>query len=189
MEKEITIEKIREEDAGAIEQLYETYLNSGGYIRSHVLEGIRSRDYIGYRAVQDAATVGFVSGRSGIDFTCPHPWLEADLRKRFPEKEMYSPDALAVAGSCRRRHVAGRLWERLLQDVRQKGFQLLVMELWVYPDGSIPAEAVVSKTGKAVFEKTVAGFYRDAGKYGIECPVCGKNCACGAKIKVMDISL
>ena len=41
--------------------------------------------------------------------------------------------------------------------------------------------------GKLVWQKRIDGFYKDMERYGMSCPICGRNCVCGAWVELLQI--
>lgn len=186
MNSEIIYEPIQKKDTEEIIEMYENYLNGGGYIREHVLGGMSDKSYAGFRAVCSGETAGFISGRSGVDFTCPCPELEDEIGELF-SGSVYTLDALVVLPRFRRMGIAEELIKRMRQEMLRMGYKTALTELWIYPDGSIPAEKAASRWGRTIYEKCMPHFYKDLKRYGIRCPVCGSRCRCGAKIKILDM--
>ncbi|MDD3415548.1 MAG: hypothetical protein PHY47_16325 [Lachnospiraceae bacterium] len=94
MDDKILYEPVSIDDLDEITYLYETYLNSGNSIHSYLASGMEDCDYVGFKAVCEGKIVGLVSGRSGIDFTYPHPELEEEIHNHFKDVILYTPDAL-----------------------------------------------------------------------------------------------
>ena len=182
----IQYEKITIQDLDQMAEIYTRYLNSGENIHEYVEEGMRDPGVVGYKAVDHGEVVGVLTGRSGIDFTYPHPELEQRLREQFPEEKIYTPDALVVKDEYRGHPFAFELGRRLIRDVYALGYEYLLTELWIYPNGHIPAEHIVKDWGPIVFQEDIAGFYSDLETYHMTCPVCGTHCTCGARILVVQ---
>ena len=164
MDMDLQYEPIAKENAQEIVGLYESYLNGGQSVREHVLEGMRDKNYAGFRAVCKGETAGFISGRGGVDFTCPNPRLEGEITGMFPQR-IYTLDALVVRPGFRRRGIAAELLERMRREMLRMGYRLAL----------------------TLYEKCIPHFYKDLKRYAIRCPVCGEDCRCGAKIKVIDL--
>ena len=176
------------EDIQTVTRLYVEHLNAGNYIEEHIREGMEQEGFVGIKAVDQSRIIGMLTGRQGIDFTYPHPELEAYIHSRFDKSTLYTPDSLYVEAEYREHDVARQLGKRLMHEICQKGYKRLLTELWIYPNGKVPAEATVREWGNVIYNKDIPMFYKDGKKYGIECPKCGKQCNCGARILVIDIS-
>ncbi len=179
---------ITSEDIKDVTQLYVEHLNAGDYVEEHIREGMEQEDFVGIKAVEQGRIIGMLTGRQGIDFTYPHPELEAYIHNRFDKSTLYTPDSLYVEAEYREQDVARQLGKRLVREIYQKGYRRLLTELWIYPNGKVPAEATVREWGNVIYHEDIPFFYIDGRQYGIECPKCGKECGCGARILVIEIS-
>ncbi len=185
---EIDFLPITPADAGSVADIYEQYLNGGEYMRRHVEEGILAQGYVGCKAVCEGEIIGVVSARRGIDMTYPHPEMEECLRKLFPARRFYSLEAMVVLPQFRRHNIMHTLGRHLLPGLYANGCELFFTELWIYPDGDIPADWEVSSWGECVYEEDVPMFYAHLADHGMSCPLCGENCVCGARIKILDMT-
>ena len=183
----ITYREIEEKDLEQIIRFYEKYLNSGSYIREGIIEGFRNKGYIGIKAEYDGRMVGFISGRSGIDFTYPHPQLEQKIRELSGGGKIYTPDAIVVLPEYRIHGIGHKLIRKMHNKMMKEGHKLALVELWIYPDGTVPAQSPVKEFGTMVFSQKVPMFYKDNQKYQILCPKCGEDCKCGAMIELWDL--
>lgn len=183
----ITYSNIEEQDLDQVIALYETYLNSGDYIRNAMRTEFHTEDYLGMKACDGDKLVGFFSGQGGIGFTYPHPELEREIQKEAAGRKLYTPDGILVLEDYRKHGVAGELVRRMKEALLCKKVELALVELWIYPDGSVPAQNPLKGIGKAVYQKTVPLFYKDLKKYHIKCPLCGDDCSCGALIELLEV--
>ena len=178
---------IKGSDIPQIVELYAQYLNSGEYyselIRSWWAEGA----YQGYAAVQDGAMIGLMTVRRGIAFTYPHPELEAELSLVVGDQPVANCDALLVLPEHRHEGVAGKLAGKILKLLMEEDYRYFLSEVWIYPDGTVPASSVFESFGRLVWQRQIDGFYRDLERYGMSCPICGSRCVCGARIDLMEI--
>jgi len=188
MNGEVLYEPISLRDLEEITYLYETYLNSGIIIQNYLASGMRDADYVGLKAVCKDKIVGMVSGRSGIDFTYPHPELEKEIYDHFVGEVLYTSDALIVLQECRHEGISQKLGELFINSLRTKKIEYIVTELWKHIDGTIPALNPVSKWGTPVYTREIAGFYDRLSDYGMKCPLCGDNCRCSALVQVLKIN-
>lgn len=179
---------IKKTDIKDVTSLYEDNLNSGSFMEEHILEGIESKDFVGYKAMHGEQMVGMFTGRAGLDFTYPHPELEDKIRKLFPQEKIYSPDSLVVLEEYRHHRVSKELGRKVITDVYAKGYTILVTELWIYPDGHIPADTAANQWGDVVYQEDIPGFYKNLEQYHLQCPICGTHCICGARIKILKVT-
>lgn len=179
--------KISENDITQVIELYETYLNSGTFISNSIRENFHAEDFLGFQACEDGKMVGFFTGQGGIGFTYPQPELEKEIFKFVGTKKVYTPDGLFVLEEYRGRGIAGKLIELMKKRLIEEKVELALVELWIYPDGTIPAQDPLRGIGKPVFQKKVPMFYKGLKKYAIKCPLCGDDCTCGALIQLLEI--
>ena len=181
-------EKPELSDVDAITEMYEVYLNAGPSIRNYILEGLRNEGTVGVRCVDTdtGKLVGVIASRPGLEFTYPHPKLEEKLRARWGTEGVYSSDIMVVDPAYRHHGVAKELTLRLREGLISKGAKCIVMELWIRPDGKIPALHPVHYLGEPTTVSIYRNFYKDLDKYGLTCPECGSHCVCGAMVAVID---
>lgn len=183
----IQYSEICEQDVEQVKDLYEMYLNSGKYIRDSIQTAFESKDYVGYKACAGDKIVGFFAGQAGVFFTYPHPEVEKEILEFAGNKKIYNPDALVVLPQYRNQGIAGELIRRMKKNILAKKADLALVELWVYPDQTVPAQKPLLGLGKAVYEKVISRFYQDLHKYGVKCPLCGDKCNCSALIQLLEV--
>lgn len=175
-------------DVDAITRMYETYLNEGPSIRDYVREGLENEGLVSIKCVDTdtGELVGIIGSRPGLEFTYPHPELEEEIRKRWGPDGIYSSDVMIVNPDYRHRGVAKELTLRLREGLITRGASCIAMELWIRPDGEIPALHPVHYLGEPTVVTISRDFYKDLARYGLSCPECGSDCHCGAMIAVID---
>ncbi|MDE7479152.1 MAG: GNAT family N-acetyltransferase [Lachnospiraceae bacterium] len=181
---EIKYSRISQVDIRRVIEEYEQYLNRGQYIKSDMLRAFHSKGYVGYKAEDGGQIVGIISGRTGIAFTYPHLELEAELREYVSGRDVYTVDSLLVLPEYRHQGIARHLIDDMRKWLLRAGIKLALAEIWIYPDGTIPAATAFSCLGRTLFQRRISMFYKENRTYQIECPICGKNCCCGAVIKI-----
>ncbi len=180
----IRYSEIRQGDIRQVVRRYEQYLNSGEYIRNDILEAFRASGYVGYKAEDGGRIVGIVSGRRGIAFTYPHPELGEELSGYAGCRGVYTVDCLLVLPEYRHTGIARNLIYCIRRWLKGIKTELVLAEIWMYPDASVPAAAAFAHLGRTVFHRALPEFYKENETYGIECPICGKHCCCGALIEM-----
>lgn len=175
-------------DAPAITRMYETYLNEGPSIADYVRQGLEDPRMVCIKCVDTdtGALVGIIGSRPGPEFTYPHPELEEEIKARWGPEGIYSSDVMIVNPAYRGRGVSRELTVQLREGLKAVGARAIAMELWIRPDGEIPALRSARHLGEAVVVARSEDFYRDLARYGLRCPVCGSHCRCGALIAVVD---
>lgn len=175
-------------DEEAITRMYETYLNAGPSIRAYVREGLENEGLVGIKCTDTdtGKLVGIIASRPGLEFTYPHPELEAEIMARWGDEGAYSSDVMIVDPAYRHQGVAKELTLRLREGLITRRAAYIAMELWIRPDGVIPALHPVHYLGEPTVVTVSRDFYKDLGKHGLTCPECGTDCRCGAMIAVID---
>ncbi|MBO4336986.1 MAG: GNAT family N-acetyltransferase [Lachnospiraceae bacterium] len=182
----ISYSEVTDNDLGDIIEYYERYLNSGGKIKDSIRSAFENREYFGFKAEDNGRAIGFFTFQDGIAFTYPHEDIEQQVIKVAGDMKVATVDALMVSDRYRGLGIATELAKRCSVLLKEKGVELIMVEIWIYPDGRSPARKVYDKMGKTVWSRKEELFYRDSADYGIICPICGKKCMCGAFIEVID---
>lgn len=183
----IQYSEIEKKDLKEIINIYEKYLNSGKYIRKSIRDAFISKDFIGYKACDGERIIGFFTGQGGIAFTYPHPELEQEILEFAAGRKIYTPDGLYVAEEYRNKGIAAELILRMRESIRNKDVELALVELWIYPDRTVPAKIPLKGIGRAVYQKKVPMFYHKLKEYGVKCPICGDDCKCGVLIQLLEL--
>lgn len=178
---------IEETDLLEVICMQETYLNSGDYISQSIQTAFACKNYIGYKACHEKEMIGFFSVQEGIAFTCPHPELEHEIANMVKQRKIYTVDGIIVLEQYQNQGIASELIRRMKEALKQKDAELVLIEMWIYPDNTIPAQKPLAEVGNVVYQKKVPMFYQNIQTYGIACPVCGKQCQCGALIQLMEL--
>lgn len=166
---------------------YNKYLNEGVLTADKVKKALARDEYFGSIAEENGEIAGYFTFTDGIAFTYPHKRLQEKVKNAAGSRHINTADALLVIPGFRGRGVATGLAERNKRLLTERKQELFLTEIWIYPDGQSPAKMVYDRMGKVVWSETIPLFYNEAQKYGISCPLCGKNCRCGAYIHVIDV--
>lgn len=179
---------LEESDFEIMVELYKKYLNDGELIDQHLKEGMESDGYIGFKCVSEGGEVcGLFTAGAGIDFTCGHLDLAEKIRTDYPYTSIYTADMLVVKPEYRQYGIAAELVLKLRDKLHECGVDFFLAELWRVPDGRLPGK-VVLEVGKEIEHTFYPNFYKDIAKYGLSCPICGKDCICGADICLMELT-
>ena len=177
--------EITADDINRIAALAERHLTHGSIIIEDICQHAADGDYFGIKAMEGFILAGFYTYVDDtVAFTVPHPELEDELRKRFSDGRIITGDAIYVAPEFQQRGIGQELSRRVSALARSLGGRYFITEAWIQPDGSIPSRKAFLCNGEVLFEKTIPLFYQGMDKLGMECPVCGKNCICGAQIQM-----
>jgi GNAT superfamily N-acetyltransferase len=175
---------ITKDDIGPIIDLTLEHLTNGDYISKEISRAVEEGNYYGVKAVENGVLAGFNTYKRGIEFTLPHPELTEVISKLAPEESVFNGDAFYVDQRFRRKGIGRELTFRARDHMMALGGRYFLGELWVYPDGIIPASTPNSYYGDTVFERLVPFFYRDLPRYGMRCPICGEDCRCSAVVRL-----
>ena len=178
--------EITDDDVTEIVRLTLEYLTDGDEVADEIMENVRTGNYFGYKAVKEGKIVGFMTFKQGIGFTTPQPRIEDTIRRIADGKKVFIADGLWVSPDVRGHGVGAKLCRMIGQGIKKAGGDYLLIEEWIYPDGDSPVRALADQWGTPVYDKHVPLFYKDISKYGMTCPICGKDCKCSAKIRLYD---
>ena len=181
------ISPITQDDIEEIISLTVEHLTHGDYVADKMSRSASSGNYYGFKVEDDGEMKGFLTFKRGIEFTLPHPEMMEEITSRFPEEEVFNGDSFYVDPSLRRQGI-GRELMRLSRDkMLELGGRFFLEEMWVYPDGKVPAKSPTDNFGESVYEKLIPLFYKELPRYGMCCPVCGEDCRCGAYMRVLEL--
>ena len=183
----IRYEKITEDDLEAIVSFYQRYLNSGDYMKEQLQREILRKDFRGYKAIDGETAVGFCYGKDGLELTYPHEELEAHVLEAAKNHKVHYVDAMVIDEGYRNRGISAELVRLYKEELIKDGYDATFGEIWIYPDGRMPSHRPMTGFGKAFWEYEEPYFYKDLGRYGLTCPICGANCICGAKLTLYNI--
>ncbi|MPN45391.1 hypothetical protein SDC9_192958 [bioreactor metagenome] len=163
-------------------RLHSIYLNYGDGIRPHFQAVLQNPATVALKYVLDQEIVGILIYAEGISLSGPHPELIERIRTLANGAKVYTGDAVLVSSRCRGMGVADALYRRASALLEERGTELMLHELWVYPNGSIPSRPVLKFFGPYLFLGQFEGFYKDFYHYGYVCPICGEHCICAAEL-------
>ena len=176
------------EDVETVAELAERHLTHGEAVKEDIRRKSREGRYFGVKAVRDGKIVGFYSYTDHcVEFTVPHPALERRIRELTGDSHVVTSDALYLDSGYQHRGIATELSLRLSARARSRGVRYMVTELWTHPDGRIPALKALLHNGEVVMTETVPMFYAGMEERGMECPICGRGCQCGAQVMVQRL--
>ncbi len=182
----IEYSRITEDDIEEIISLTEKNLTEGSVIGDEIRNAVKNGRYYGMKATLGNEIIGFVTNRDGIELTFPHPELEEKYNKMFGDKRITTGDAIFVNEKYRRSGVGQSLVTKIRNITKSKKYDIVFTELWVYADGDFPVGAI-KNGGEMIFEEKIPMFYKDLPKYGMQCPICGRDCKCSAVIRIYKV--
>ena len=184
-----------ESDIDEIEVLYRKHLDNGAALRKRLDFVCRDPSTLSCKAVdsETGKLAGLVMYTPGISFSCCYPELVKEVEDYTNDGVVYTGESIFVDDSYRGQNIAHTIEEYSrgrMEDIQKTlGKPLYALhELWVYPNGKIPALRIVRDVFKIDHDLgIIQGFYRDYFKNGFLCPVCGENCQCSAQIVLSRI--
>ena len=178
---------LTDRDIPLITKLYAQWLNGGQIIGDDIRDAWKRDAYFGSIAWIEDRVAGIFTMREGLQFTYPHPDLEAELRALAGEQKIYTSDALLVLPEFRTEGIAHHLIRHTIEQLRRRTPGLVMTEIWIYPDGRCPAREPLETIGTLIYRRRVPLFYKDLSRYGITCPICGTRCVCGAWVELAEV--
>ena len=178
---------VTEEDEDRIIALTLEHLTDGAYVENCMRKQFASGKYYGVKATEDGELAGYLTFKEGIDFTYPHDELRSEVIKEAKGRKVFTGDAIYVNPKYRKCGLGGKLTAMARDIMIDHGGYYFLGEMWIYPDGTIPAHSPSKIYGEYEYEKIVPMFYKDNKKYGLTCPICGEDCKCGALIRLIRL--
>lgn len=178
---------ITSDDIPQIIDYTQKYLTNGEEIREEIELSVFENNYYGTKATEGEELIGFLTIKRGVQFTVPHPYLEREIRRVTKGGHVYFVDGIWVSEDYRHHGICSSLVTKTGRLVKELGGDYIFIEEWVYPNGHIPVKDAISVWGNPIYEKDVPLFYKDMKKYGMTCPICGKDCKCGALIRLYAV--
>lgn len=180
---------VTKKDIDEMIRLYRKYLNDGEPIIDQITDNYYSGSFVGVKCINDnGKIIGVLSGYKGLDFTCGHDELAADIRTRYPEAMIYTTEMLVVRPEYRHQGVAAGLVNQFNDRISKTDAQYLLVELWREPTGRVPGRVILSELGGEVEHRYIPMFYKNLADYGLTCPICGVECVCGADICLLKLN-
>ncbi len=177
--------RIRAMEAGDIDELvrlHEMYLNYGEGIRAHFERVLADPHSVAVKAEAGGRMIGLDIYTRGAALSGGHEALCDRVRALAGEHCVYTGDALLVVPNWRGRGVDARMLAESRRLLMLRGAAYVLYELWVHPDGRVPAHRTVERFDNVIDLGLHRDFYVDFDHYGYYCPICGVKCRCGAHL-------
>ena len=183
-------------DLDEIEALYRKYLDNGAGLRARIEAIFKEKETFSCKAIdtETGKIIGVAVYECGLILSCGHHEICNLIYDEIGEDALiYTGEALLVETDYRDKKISYGLNEHIREHLRlyakEQGRPVYVLhEMWVYPNGKIPAFRVVDGIyGVYRDYGIIPDFYRDYYKCGHLCPICGENCKCSAKITISKI--
>jgi len=176
------------DDLDEVSGLYRRYLNGGDTVREMLRGWFEAPRFTGVKCLDGGAIVGATSAKAGVEFTCGHEDIARLVKERWAGYDIFTWDLMIVLPEFRGHRIATNLVLKLRENLKKLGCERLIAEGWVI---KAQARCLNFNVYKYMGPQTDVGeypdFYRDIGKFGMTCPVCGNaECVCGAVVSVID---
>ncbi len=183
------------EDYDVLEHLCREYLDNGSMLHDRIIEVFNESSTISLKAVDTETNeiVAIMIYTKGIAFSCDNEYVTKIVTDYVGDADVYTGEAFLVKPEYRKTGIAYDMQKKMKDFLEEKKAKtgretMLLHEMWVYPDGKIPAY----RSAKEIYgiDKDLGiidQFYKDYYKFGHLCPICGKNCTCSAKITLSRI--
>ncbi|MDD2447163.1 MAG: hypothetical protein PHY91_05700 [Tissierellia bacterium] len=182
----ISYRKILPTDYDLVLYLYQRYLNSGEYIAETLYKDMADPEYLGFIMEDKDNCVGIISAKPNISFTYPKKELEEEIKNHIGNRRIFTLDTIIIDEKFRGRHLSCSLGKLLIDALKDIGVELLLVEYWILSNGDIPADRFLKKFTNQIYYKKIPLFYEGLNDYNVECPICGKQCTCGAEVLVLE---
>jgi len=169
-------------------RLHAQYLNYGDGIYAHFQAALADQRTVAVKCVHAGRMVGLDIYTRGIALSGGHPDLCAQVRALAGDAVVYTGDALLVVPEYRGRGIDRAMLEASRERLRQQGATYVLYELWVHPDGRVPARHTVERYAQVIDLGLHRDFYVDFDHYGYFCPICGEKCRCSAHLYLCRVA-
>ena len=182
MNPDWTVRPITLSDLDELVRLHGMYLNYGDGIRAHFGDVLKDPNTVAVQCVHDGHMVGLDIYTRGIQLSGGHPDLCAEIRGLVGDAPVYTGDALLVVPAFRKKGLDAAMLEVCREQMWARGARFVLYELWVHPDGRIPAHHTVERYDHVIDIGLHRNFYVNFDHYGYICSLCGIHCKCSAHL-------
>lgn len=179
---ELHISAITHQDLPELLRLHAQYLNYGEGIQSHFAAVLDDPHTVAVKATAHGRMVGLDIYTRGIALSGGHEALCDEIRALAGDATVYTGDALLVVPEWRGRGVDAEMLRECRAQLLTRGAAYVLYELWVHPDGRVPAHRTVERYARVIDLGLKPDFYVDFDHYGYLCPLCGEKCRCAAHL-------
>lgn len=178
----LSVRPLTPDDLEPLLALHAAYLNYGEGIRSHFQQALTDPATIAVQCTQGGRMIGVDIYTRGVALSGGHPELCSQILALTGDSVVYTGDALLVVPDFRGRGVDAAMLAACRERMRATGVQFVLYELWVHPDGRMPAHRTVERYAHVLNLGLHRDFYVDFDHYGYYCPICGGKCRCSAHL-------
>lgn len=182
MAGELRIRTLTAGDIDELVRLHGLYLNFGEGVRAHFAQVLSDSASVAVQCEANGQMIGLDIYTRGIALSGGHGDLCARVRALAGEATVYTGDALLVVPAWRGRGVNALMQAESRRLLAARGAVYVLYELWVHPDGRMPARHTLDQYAEVTDLGLHANFYVDFDHYGYYCPICGDKCRCAAHL-------
>lgn len=176
-----------EGDMDELVRLHDLYLNYGEGVRPHFEETLRNPDSVALKCVIGGKIAGFAIYVKGVFLSGGHEDICASICEIAPREQIWTGDALLVLPEYRRKGLDGEMIRKANKEIWKKGGRYALYELWVHPDGQVPARHTPDVYAKKTKLGEYKDFYINFDHYGYFCPICKGECHCSAQLYLCEL--
>lgn len=181
----MNFEPIEFGDFNELLELYTKYINYGAGAVAEFSRAMNASDSFGFKCTEDGAIIGFVLYENILEYTGGRADFVDEVNADIGCERALTCAAIVVEEKYERHGICSRLMSCGTKEMKKRGFSYLLVDMWIYPDGRIPAEVLLRFAASYKLYGVIENFYKDCYKKEIYCPVCGQRCVCGAKIYLL----
>ena len=182
------IKQLTPEDIPLVIDLHSSYLNYGPGVTSYIKNIFDKKEYTGFQCItNDEDVAGIILYSKGISLLGDHALIQKKVSELAGKRVVYTGDAVVIKQEYQDQGISRLLHQAIIDELKKRGVELVLLELWVHPDGSIPAKNVIHYFKGYTFVGFYKNFYQFFFQDGFFCPICGEICHCGAKLYLCSI--
>ena len=176
------------DDISTLVELHSIYLNYGDGIRPHFELILRDAESICLKYAAGSGEMGgLIIYVKGVALSGGHSDICGRIAEMTGGAPVYTCDAVLLDKKYRGGAVSPLLYRRAKEELFRKGAKYVLHELWVWPDGTIPARRLPETFNETVDLGLFENFYKDFDHYGYFCPLCKGKCTCYAHIYLSKV--
>ncbi|MDR1966247.1 MAG: hypothetical protein LBQ36_06015 [Synergistaceae bacterium] len=177
------VEWMAADDLNELVRLHCAYINYGYGVAPRLKEALENPENI---CLKYTAPSGVMAGLliyvEGTVIFGSHGDILEKIREIVGEDRSYSGEAILVTEEYRHWGISGLLYWRAKEELVRRGAKYVIHELWMTPDGRVPAMQVLDMFGERIDMGCYRNFYKGFDLFGYFCPICGRNCICSAHV-------
>ncbi len=172
------------DDLDTFVEMHAEFINYGDGVRPYYQKELEDEDTVAFKYVIDDKIAGMVLFAKGLQLSGSHDDVKEKILSVIKDGSIYTGEALFVLPEYRHHRIVDLLLSAVRERLRDKKVVYSMRELWIHPDGTIPAAFTKGMLGSYIDIGTYPLYYKDFSKWGFICSLCGTNCRCSAQIMI-----